>query len=342
MSAVKDLFDQIMKAIDKKTKKAGSDYTGKVTRVEGDTAYVQFDGSEINDTPVQLSIGAKPGDKVNIRVVNGKASLIGNVTEPPTNDGEKIKEVEEKTSHIKETTDQVVISVGKKMNSDMSNRPSSIVIDSGKIAFESNSIVIDSDNLKVYENGDAKFSGKLEAAEGTFDGTLSFTWGEDNPQMKQTILIGESTDVPFMIKDVSTGSGAGFVTTLAAGEIILSDGRFPPTQATGDIYNGWQHTSDEKLKHNIEDLEGLDLVMRLRPVTFVYNGDPNETKRYGFIAQNVQEVIAEAVSEKDGFLMLSYESLIAPAIAAIQEQQTLIQKLIDRVESLERRVDDGK
>lgn len=29
MSAVKDLFDQIMKAIDKKTKKAGTNYTAR-------------------------------------------------------------------------------------------------------------------------------------------------------------------------------------------------------------------------------------------------------------------------------------------------------------------------
>ena len=91
---------------------------------------------------------------------------------------------------------------------------------------------------------------------------------------------------------------------------------------------------------DIEDLEGLDIVMHLRPVTFAYNG--SDKKRYGFIAQNVQKVMPEAVTEKEGYLMLSYDSIIAPTVAAIKEQQVLIQKLIDRVESLERRMDDGK
>ena len=107
MSAVKDLFDQIMKAIDKKTKKAGTNYTGKVTRVEGDTAFVQFDGSTINDTPVKMSIDAKPGDSVRIMVQGGKAWLTGNDTAPPTNDREIIEAVKEEIRAEEQTVNNV-------------------------------------------------------------------------------------------------------------------------------------------------------------------------------------------------------------------------------------------
>lgn len=66
------------------TKSTGSDYTAKVTRVEGNTAYVQLTGAEITDTPVALTINAKEGDMVRVRVNNGKAWITGNDDAPPT------------------------------------------------------------------------------------------------------------------------------------------------------------------------------------------------------------------------------------------------------------------
>lgn len=324
-----------------KQKKTGSDYTATVTSVKDGIAYVKMEGSDIADTPVKLTIGAKPGDTVKVRVANGQAWITGNLTEPPTNDEKKVRQVQNMATHIREMANKVIIAVGGKMDKDMKNRPSSIVIDSGKISFESNAIVIHSDNFTLEENGDATFSGKLQAAEGSFDGTLTFLWGEDNPQMTQEIIIGESTDAPFIIRKTSSGES----TTMHAGEIVLSSGTWPPVQVYGNVYEGWQPSSDEKLKHNIEDLEGLDIVMRLRPVTFVYNGDPNEKKRYGFTAQNVREIMPEAVNEKDGTLTLSYTSLIAPAIAAIKEQQKKIELLeqeIAELRNIRNEVNDGK
>ena len=79
--AVRELFEMLAKK-----EKSGSDYTGRVTRVEGGTAYVQFDGSDIPNTPVALSIGAKAGDEVRIRVADGRAWIVGNDTAPPTDD----------------------------------------------------------------------------------------------------------------------------------------------------------------------------------------------------------------------------------------------------------------
>ena len=81
--AIRELFELLTKK-----EKSGSDYTGTVTRVDGKTAYVQFDGSDITDTPVALSIGAKAGDSVRVRVADGRAWLVGNDDAPPNDSSE--------------------------------------------------------------------------------------------------------------------------------------------------------------------------------------------------------------------------------------------------------------
>ena len=89
MSALSDLVQLL-----KQEKKTGTDYTGIVTRIDGKTAYVRLTGSDIMDTPVTMSIDAKVGDTVRVRVANGKAWLTGNDTKPPTHDTEKIEAVD--------------------------------------------------------------------------------------------------------------------------------------------------------------------------------------------------------------------------------------------------------
>lgn len=81
--AVRSLFELLTKK-----EKSGSDYTGTVTRVDGKTAYVRFSGAEIADTPVSMSIGAKAGDSVRIRVADGRAWIVGNDTAPPNDSSE--------------------------------------------------------------------------------------------------------------------------------------------------------------------------------------------------------------------------------------------------------------
>ena len=81
MSAIDELA-----RILKKDRSIGTDYTGTVTKVEGDVAYVRISGADINDTPVRMSVAAKKGDTVRVRVNKGKAWITGNDTAPPTDD----------------------------------------------------------------------------------------------------------------------------------------------------------------------------------------------------------------------------------------------------------------
>ena len=70
------------------------------------------------------------------------------------------------------------------------------------------------------------------------------------------------------------------------------------------------------LAFDIEDLSP-SLAKFLRPVSFKFI---NEGKtRYGFIAQEVQEIMPSVVTKRDdGYLGLSYFDLIAPLYALVQ------------------------
>ena len=91
---------RLLASLRSEQKKSGSDYTGTVTMVKGGTAYVRLTGAEISDTPVSMSVDCKPGDKVRVRVANGRAWLTGNDTAPPTNDTEDIKVVKTENSAL--------------------------------------------------------------------------------------------------------------------------------------------------------------------------------------------------------------------------------------------------
>jgi hypothetical protein len=100
-------------------------------------------------------------------------------------------------------------------------------------------------------------------------------------------------------------------------------------------------TSDMNLKNTIENSPfGLNEILLLNPVTFLYN-DTNrkidsDVKEVGFIAQDVFDIIPNAVSSTGtGDLQLDYRSITATLVKAIQEQQALIKSLEQRIINLE-------
>lgn len=56
-----------------------------VRRVDGSTAWVHIPGG-VDETPVQLTVAAEPGDTVQVRVSGGTAWIVGNASAPPTDD----------------------------------------------------------------------------------------------------------------------------------------------------------------------------------------------------------------------------------------------------------------
>lgn len=87
-SASKELAGLISSAGKKGT--APYDAVATVVRVEGNTAYVHIPGG-VDETPARMTMNARPGDTVQIRVSGGRAWLTGNASSPPTDDATALK-----------------------------------------------------------------------------------------------------------------------------------------------------------------------------------------------------------------------------------------------------------
>ena len=116
---LKDLLSSLK--IAGKPKTSAYDTQATVTRIEDGTAWVHIPGG-VTETPVKLTISAKAGDVVQVRVSGGRAFMVGNASAPPTDDTvatgavrqistvrkvvEKVREVAETASRIAGNTNQ--------------------------------------------------------------------------------------------------------------------------------------------------------------------------------------------------------------------------------------------
>jgi hypothetical protein len=84
-------FDKIINNLLQILQEAGKNKTtpldaqAEVRRVEGNTAWVHIAGG-VDETPVRLTINARVGDKVQVRLSGGRAWITGNASAPPTDD----------------------------------------------------------------------------------------------------------------------------------------------------------------------------------------------------------------------------------------------------------------
>ena len=113
MSKIDQLVKTIVKAIDEKDRKKtrALDTVATVSRVDGDTAWVTFAGSD-QETPVKQTISVKKGDKIHVRASKGKAWIVGNETAPPTDDTlakEALKRSDTATRTAKRASDLSII-----------------------------------------------------------------------------------------------------------------------------------------------------------------------------------------------------------------------------------------
>ena len=139
-----------------------------------------------------------------------------------------------------------------------------------------------------------------------------------------------------------------FMSAQPSGEVLVNS--LSTSNGTVYVNNGIltrTDPSDERLKINIADISfGLHEILQLRPVSYNWNNayaDPTETS-YGFIAQEVQEVIPELVSvydHREPFAEegverfgLNKEGIYAGLVAAIQELNAKIEDLTAEVNAL--------
>lgn len=110
-------FDEILRDLSQavnttKRETSAYDTVATVTRVEGDTAWVHIAGG-VDETPIKMTVDAKAGDEVQIRVGGGRAWITGNATAPPTDDTKAneatgmARKLQQTTNTLKTTVDRI-------------------------------------------------------------------------------------------------------------------------------------------------------------------------------------------------------------------------------------------
>ncbi|SKA85765.1 Chaperone of endosialidase [Prosthecobacter debontii] len=126
------------------------------------------------------------------------------------------------------------------------------------------------------------------------------------------------------------GSGSVYSATLGGGATNVT------VDANGNLI---RDPSDANLKENVEAVssaEALEKVLTLRGVTFDWRDQEKygPQRELGFIAQEVQAVIPEAVSDGGDYLSLSVKPIVAALVEALKAVWAVVEDLVAKVEGL--------
>lgn len=133
-----------------------------------------------------------------------------------------------------------------------------------------------------------------------------------------------------ILGSASTGIAGAYVGTSGSGNTVTLDVRVTSP-------------SDLRLKEEVAEIDvGLAFVKQLRPVSYKLKADPKHQKGYGFIAQEVENLIPNPsslvyeepdwkVGDEIGFKTIHYPSYIAVLTKAIQELSAEVEALKAKV-----------
>jgi hypothetical protein len=163
------------------------------------------------------------------------------------------------------------------------------------------------------------------------------------------VLIGTTTDSGYRLSVEGSGDSP-----LRLRNASATGGRFwkvgPDAGSNFIIYNennngayinwtatSWTSNSDSRLKNIIRGIDNAtESLLTLNPVIFSWKTDETNKENVGLIAQDVEKVFPQLIDQNsEGMLGVRYTELIPVLVASIQEQQTLIQSLTDRLSALE-------
>ena len=144
-----------------------------------------------------------------------------------------------------------------------------------------------------------------------------------------------------VLMGIGTNSASARLALDAIGMAVYNGGFYRQCYMDSNImywYNGsnqasltsagvWTDASDISIKKDVIDIKyGLDAVLKLKPRSYKMKND--DLEQVGFIAQEVEQVIAELVStDNKGMKGLSYGQLTAVLVKAVQELKAEIEQL---------------
>lgn len=168
---------------------------------------------------------------------------------------------------------------------------------------------------------------------------------------QSTSVWGNSPDLHFENKATEAGAWAKRVTILFNGNVGINNAA--PTERLHVVGNGLftgnitaqgevtaYSSSDKRLKSDIKPItNATSIVMALKPVQFKWNQkalELNSSKNssisnFGFIAQDIEEVMPDIIREVNGYKGLDDKQIISVLTKAIQE-------LLERIESIENKL----
>jgi hypothetical protein len=189
-------------------------------------------------------------------------------------------------------------------------------------------------------SGRAKISGFLNGSGGTPGSTLRFYTMPDGGSVTERGRFTSAGDFQLYITPAKDGqvqwaSGAGgavqaLIYANGNPELIAQCGGSGGVKLTGGA-TSWVSASDIRNKNIIEPItNAITKIAKLSSIIYSFKDDEQQTRRVGLVAQELLEVLPEAVyvPEKEEELMgVRYTEVIPLLVSAIQEQQAMIQQL---------------
>ena len=174
-------------------------------------------------------------------------------------------------------------------------------------------------------------------------GAVSFATNATNATYADYLggVIASSWARIFPTNSGTANAGGSGVNILGSGTTGIV-GAYVATSGTSNIVTIEVTTtspSDIRLKDEIANIDlGLSFVNKLRPVSYKLKADPKRQKGYGFIADEVDQIIESGsslvyyepdwkVGDEKGFKTIHYPSYIAVLTKAIQELSAQIEEL---------------
>ena len=147
----------------------------------------------------------------------------------------------------------------------------------------------------------------------------------------------------------NVGIGFGALVPSATSDNQVRIGNTSVTYAGVQV--AWTVTSDKRWKSDIKNSElGLDVVKKLRPVSYFRNNDESKKLEYGFIAQEIEEALNNSGASNNGIISkddkgmygVRYNDLMSPMVKAIQEQQQMIEILKQENKLMQEQIEELK
>jgi hypothetical protein len=152
------------------------------------------------------------------------------------------------------------------------------------------------------------------------------------------VRISDSVNERLNILDLEGGwlNGGGFIyyaNRVRIGVVVTTDTTsmlIVKGKITADVV---ELSSDKRLKTNIKDISGIDILRQLQPKQYI----KENKKEIGFIANDILDIddISFVVSKSGEYYTLNYNSIFTIAVQGIKELDEKNQSLEKRIERLE-------